>query len=124
MSLFKVYCIISAALLLAACGGDQPDPETKATDTTASTTIEFSDSLVIELAGVDSITVLDLLLSTHQVDYRTTMSGAFVTAIDSHENGGDYFWIYSVNDTKASVACDAYFTSDGDRVQWHFRKFL
>ena len=110
---------------MAACGSDQPEPESKTTettDTTATAPSTFSDSLVIELTGIDSVTVLDLLLSAHQVDYRTSLNGAFVTGIDSHENGGDCFWIYTVNDTKPSVACDKYYTSDGDRVKWHFRR--
>ena len=129
MILFKVRFMILIALLFVACGGDQPVPENDATDTnnttetTNKTLAENSDSLTIELTGIDSVSVLDLLLKAHQVDYRSTLSGAFVTAIDAHENGDDYFWIYTVNDTKVSVACDEYITFDGDRVIWHFRKF-
>jgi len=118
MNLFKVCIIISTALLLSACGSDQPDTETAQT-----TPAGFSDSLVIELAGADSVTVLDLVRGSHQVAYRTTLSGAFVTAIDSIENGGDYFWVYTVNDIQVSLACDDCYTSDNDRVKWHFRKF-
>ena len=117
MNLFKVCFIISTALLFSACGGDNPDPGTAKTVPAG-----FSDSLVIELAGADSVTVLDLVRGSHQVAYRTTLNGAFVTAIDSVENGGGYFWVYTVNDIQVSLACDDCFTSDDDRVKWHFRK--
>ena len=120
MNLFKVRYMILIALLYSSCGSDQPDPETK---TREAAPAEFSDSLVIELVGADSVSVLDLLLSAHQVDYRTTMSGVFVTAIDSVENGGECFWIYTVNGNQVSTASDDCFTSDGDRVKWHYRKF-
>ncbi len=126
MILFKVHFMILIALLLAACGGDAPVPENQAVDTTSATgaaLVEYTDSLVIDLVGVDSATVLDLLLQTHQVDYRTTLNGAFVTAIDSTENSGDCFWIYTVNGESIPKASDDCFTSDGDRVKWHFRRF-
>jgi hypothetical protein len=80
------------------------------------------DSIVIELVGADSQTVFDLLQSSHQVTYRSTAAGVFVTAIDSIENGGGAYWIYSVNDSLPQVACDRYITKDGDIVRWHFRK--
>ncbi|MCP4686083.1 MAG: DUF4430 domain-containing protein [bacterium] len=47
--------------------------------------------------------------------------GAFVKAIDSVENAGGYFWLYSVNDSAGKVAADKYLTSDGDVVEWHYR---
>jgi hypothetical protein len=112
---------MSAALLFTACGGDQSGSETESADSKAK--LAFSDSLVIELAGADSVTVLDLVRGACEVDYRTTAAGAFVFAIDSIENGSDCFWIYTVNDNPVSLPSDEYFTSDGDRVKWHFRRF-
>lgn len=120
--LFKVHMIIATALILTACGsGDQPDDQS---DVDANKTqIASTDSLVIDLVGVDSLTVLDLLKAEHQVDYRSTISGVFVTMIDSTESGSNYFWIYSVNDTMPPLACDQLVTLEGDRVRWYFRRF-
>lgn len=81
-----------------------------------------NDSLVIELTGVDSVSVFDLLLQEHDVDYVSGGMGVFVKAIDSVENSPGVYWLYSVNDTIAQVAADRYITSDGDRVRWHFRR--
>ena len=77
---------------------------------------------MIELEGVDSLTVFEILRSKHQVDYLTTAAGVFIKAIDSLENTSDFFWIYSVNDTMPQVASDKYHTSDGDSVRWHYRR--
>ncbi len=114
--------IIAASLIFTACGsGDQPDDRSDADANKAQRV--WRDSLVIDLVGVDSLTVLDLLKAEHQVEYRSTISGVFVTTIDSTESGSNHFWIYSVNDTMPPVACDQLVTSVGDRVKWHFRKF-
>ncbi|MFQ6007391.1 MAG: DUF4430 domain-containing protein [Candidatus Zixiibacteriota bacterium] len=89
-------------------------------DSTAS--IAKRDSVVIEVAGVDSQTVFDLLRNTHQVQYRSSAIGVFITAIDSIENSGGIYWVYSVNDSMPPVACDKFHTKNGDVVKWHFRK--
>ena len=80
------------------------------------------DSVVIELAGADSQTVFDLLKDGHEVEYKSSVMGIFVTAIDSIENSARAYWIYSVNDSVPQVACDKYVTKNGDVVKWHFRK--
>ncbi len=79
------------------------------------------DSLIIEMTGVDSLTVFDILVAAHEVDYLTTASGVFVRAIDSIENNNRYFWLFSINDTVVMVAADRYVTSDSDRIRWHYR---
>jgi hypothetical protein len=80
------------------------------------------DSVVIELAGADSQTVFDLLKDGHEVEYKPSAMGIFVTAVDSIENSAGAYWIYSVNDSVPQVACDKYVTKNGDMVKWHFRK--
>jgi hypothetical protein len=80
------------------------------------------DSVVIELVGADSQTVFDLLEDSHEVEYKSSVMGIFVTAIDSIENSTGAYWIYSVNDSMPQVACDKYVTKHGDVVKWHFRK--
>ncbi len=80
------------------------------------------DSVVIELAGIDSMTVFDLLRERHQVEFKSSALGVFVTAIDSVENSSGAYWIYTVNDSTPNVACDKCMTQNGDVVMWHFRK--
>ena len=86
------------------------------------TAVEVKDSLVIELEGVDSVSVFDILKEKHQVEYKSSLQGVFVTAIDSISAGDGYFWIYTVNDKPAQVACDIYITRNGDKIKWLFRK--
>jgi hypothetical protein len=106
---------------LLACGGEKQPAEQSETDATKSA-VSAADSIVVELDGLDSATVLDLLLANHEVEYQSTMSGAFVIAVDSVANNSDHFWLYSVNDSMGQTACDKYVTVSGDRVKWHFRK--
>lgn len=80
------------------------------------------DSIVIELAGKDSVSVFDLLKGSHAVCYQSTIGGVFVKQIDSAKNSASAFWIYSVNDTLPKVAADRLLTHTGDRVKWHLRK--
>ena len=104
-------------LMLASCGGDKTG-DTAQTDPPE----EYTDSLIIELSGVDSLTVFELLRQEHEVAYNSSLQGVFVTAIDSIAGGGGYFWIYEVNDSTASVACDRYMTRQGDKIVWYLRK--
>jgi len=83
---------------------------------------EPADSLQITLTGADSVSVLALLEAAHKVDVHESAMGAFVKGIDSIENGGGYFWLYTVNDSTGKVAADKYITSDSDVVVWHYRK--
>ena len=83
---------------------------------------EEADSLLIELSGMDSFSVLDILRENHDVEFTSSAMGAFIKAIDSIENGDGYFWLYSVNDSMAQVACDRYLTDSQDVIKWYFRK--
>jgi len=80
-----------------------------------------NDSVVVELTGHGYLSVLELLRETHQVDYKSSTMGVFVTGIDSIENSADYFWVYSVNDTIPEIACDRLITRQGDQVRWRFK---
>lgn len=80
-----------------------------------------NDSIVVELTGGGYLSVLELLEKSHQVDYKSSSMGVFVTGIDSVDNNSDHFWLYSVNDTMPKIACDRLITRQGDRVRWHFR---
>ncbi|MFZ5980543.1 MAG: DUF4430 domain-containing protein [Candidatus Zixiibacteriota bacterium] len=107
-------------LSLVSCGGEKTgndDPKNQ-TETEPVAT----DSLVIELTGIDSLSVFEILRASHPVEYQSSFQGVFVTAIDSVSGGGGYFWVYEVNDSAATVACDKYLTRNGDRIKWYFRK--
>ena len=121
----KSSAFIVAPLLLiaviAGCGSE-PKPGVGKIDSATQAEISTRDSLNIELAGADGSTVLDLLKASHEVDYRSSVVGAFVTRVDKVEIGSEYFWVFSVNDSLPNTACDKYVTSDGDRVVWHFRR--
>lgn len=112
--------IIFLSTIIVSCSSEQsqqkPAPDTVAQ---AQTT---GDSLVIELAGEDSVSVLELLKRDRLVEYRSTAAGAFVTAIGSTANSAEYFWLFSINDTFPTVACDRCVVSANDRVKWHFRR--
>jgi len=113
--------ILSIIFLTAfSCGGEKTG-DTAQTDQTAPVE-EFTDSLAIELAGADSLSVFEILRGNHEVDYKSSLQGVFVTAIDSVAGGGGYLWIYEVNDSTATVACDKYMTRNGDKIMWYFRK--
>ncbi|MEW6050533.1 MAG: DUF4430 domain-containing protein [Candidatus Zixiibacteriota bacterium] len=81
-----------------------------------------ADSVVIELAGRDSVSVFDLLRSSHELEFKSTAMGMFVRSIDSVANSSAAYWVYSVNDTMPKIASDKMLTRTGDRVRWHLRK--
>lgn len=107
--------------VLSTCSSKQ-QTDKQESDTAVQTSGKPEDSLVIELAGVDSLTVLELLQREHDVKYRNTAAGAFVTSIGSATSSAEYFWLFSVNDSFPTVACDRCVISGNDRVKWHFRR--
>ena len=110
--------------LLSSCDSKtEKESDLRQSEAVDSTTLSLPpDSVVIELAGVDSQTVFDLLKDDHEVEYKSSVMGIFVTTVDSIENSTDAYWIYSVNDSVPQVACDKYVTKNGDVVKWHFQK--
>lgn len=111
-----IEIIILLVLVCAICGCQQTDLPEKRPPATGNAT----DSLVIEMTAIDSISPLELLLAEHQVEYRSSMMGSFVTAIDSVEVSSAGYWIYKVNDTTPKVACDKMILIPGDRLAWRF----
>ncbi|MBN2225768.1 MAG: DUF4430 domain-containing protein [candidate division Zixibacteria bacterium] len=104
------------SVLMISCGKQQ-DAKTPSTETPA-----YIDSLTIELAGVDGKTVLEITRDSVSVEYTESAMGAFVNAVDSVANDGGYWWVYTINDSIAQVACDKYITTDGDKITWYYRK--
>jgi hypothetical protein len=110
------FIIVSLGCILVS--GCQSTDDSGSADTVSTA---HSDLAVIELQGRDSVSVLDLLLEAHRVDYRQSSVGAFVSAIDSLEAEGQTYWIFRVNDSTPPIACDKLITRAGDKVTWHLR---
>ncbi len=108
-----------AGLVLFGCVQKRSDSNSQPSPTADSIA---ADSLTIDLAGLDSVTVFDLLRSSHGVEVKSSAIGLFVRGIDSVMNSQTHFWTYTVNDTVPQVACDRCLTRTGDRVVWHYRK--
>ncbi len=118
-----VAITILVLLSVPACDSDNAGKTSETETGSVGLSADASDSLRIELRGLDSVTVLDLLQAQHEVATKSSAMGVFVTAIDSLESGMDVFWLFSVNDTMPQVGCDQMYTRTGDRVIWHYRKF-
>lgn len=118
------FTLALTCLLAGACNKKTEQPDKPATAVVADSFSQRNprDSVIVEIVGRDSVTVLDLLTSTHKVDYKSTTMGVFVYGIDSVKNNSSTFWIYSVNDTMPKLASDKMLTRTGDRIVWHFRK--
>ena len=112
---FNIFTCLVAGLVLTACQASSDKPAETLADTPV-------DSVTVTMVSPDSTSVLDLLLANHEVVYKGSSMGAFVTEIDSVKGGGSAFWLYSVNDTMVPLAADKMIVQPGDTVQWHFRK--
>jgi len=123
-NVLNLRCLVAlVALVCIGCGssGDKSKATSKDVSDTSSLAVAL-DSLTIELLGSDSVSVFDLLVADHIVNYISRGAGVFVKAIDSIANSTDHYWLYSVNDSMAQISADKYLTSDGDRVVWHYRR--
>ncbi|UCG62235.1 MAG: DUF4430 domain-containing protein [Candidatus Zixiibacteriota bacterium] len=116
--------LLTSAIWLGAGCSESGDSETASTPdhTDSLAANQPFDSLVIELNGIDSLTVFDVLLKAHEVDYFSTAAGVLVRGIDSVTNSRGFFWLYSVNYSMPRVAADRYMTRHGDTVRWHYRR--
>ncbi len=120
----EIVAVALALFFMCSCGQkEKPDNAGRHSDLVDSSAATVTrDSLVFEFVGVDSQTVFDLLKGSHQVKYKSSALGVFITAIDSIENSNGIYWVYSVNDSMPKVACDKFVTENGDKIKWHFRK--
>jgi hypothetical protein len=116
--------IIAMAILVAAISCGEKEDSTEVTDNEVAKKIDLADaadSLILDMVGVDSLSVLDVLAKQHTARHISSLKGAYVLGIDDIGNGDGYFWMYSVNGVMGEVACDKYITKTGDRVRWHYR---
>jgi hypothetical protein len=119
------FILVTAALgLFAACSSDNQKPEPVAGGVPFAYVepADSRDSLVVEMTGVDSLTVFELLQKAVRVEYLSSVQGVFVTYIEDVGGPGDYYWVYSINGEMANVACDRLTPRNGDEVRWHFRR--
>lgn len=128
MILYRRYLAVLVGLMLAIClivpSGcirKVEDDSSKPVVADSINTVDQVDSLVITLVGIESKSVLDVLMNSHSVEMKSSAMGAFVVAIDSIENGNDVYWMYSVNGDMGQVACDRFLTRPDDTIRWHFR---
>ncbi len=75
---------------------------------------------IISLPDSSGVSVFELLDALHQVDYRETSSGIFVTGIDGISNSSSSYWIYFVNDSAGTVASNMHILQGGEKVEWRF----
>ncbi|HOP05763.1 MAG TPA: DUF4430 domain-containing protein [candidate division Zixibacteria bacterium] len=112
---------LTVTMILAACSSDdQPEPP-GGVDFVYLQPDNPRDSVVIEMTGVDSLTVLQLLQKAFKVKNMTSVQGAFVTHIDEVGGPDGYFWIYTVNDEILPTACDRVTPDNGDVIRWYYR---
>jgi hypothetical protein len=121
-----VLILVIAVLILLDLGGCGSDSKDKVGDPTQSNiprpaTASERDSIVYGMTAEDSTTVFDLTVKHYPVEYEKYGSDYFVFAINSIEQGNDYFWVYAVNDTMGQVAANNRKIDPGDRVVWHYR---
>jgi len=73
---------------------------------------------VIVLPDSSDVSVFELLMAHHNVEYKESSAGVFVTAIDSVAGTSSSYWLYFINDTAGTVASDKYMLHGGERVEW------
>lgn len=121
LRLLGIFIIITLLGIGGCSKKQEAEPKVEATVETPVEEITPVDSIVLEFVSEDSISVYDLLDQQHDVELKTTATGAFIVGIDSTYNHEGFFWIYSVNDSMAQISCDQYMIKPGDTVKWHYR---
>ena len=117
-----ITTLFLALVLAVSCGKKEDETGTAGDqDTKHAGLADPADSLILEMTGIDSLTVFDILVKEHEVKHMTSLKGAYVVRIDTISNEGGYFWLYSVNGVMGVGACDKYVTKDGDAIRWHYR---
>ena len=118
-----ITTLFLALVLAVSCGKKEDETTTSGDqDIKRAGLANPGDSLILEMTGIDSLTVFDVLVKEHEVKHMTSLKGAYVIRIDSISNEGGYYWLYSVNGVMGDVACDKHVTKNGDAVRWHYRQ--
>lgn len=113
---------LTIMMIMAACSSEeQPEPP-GGVDFTFIQPEDPRDSVVIEMTGVDSLNVLELLQKAFRVKHMSSVQGAFVTHIDDIGGPDECFWVYSVNGEMMPTACDRVTPENGDVIRWYYRR--
>lgn len=112
-----LFLLIVSLLLVSGCGKQSEGEKAASTEEPVN-----RDSIVLEMVAEDSLTVFEILQENHTVDFKSSLMGIFVRAIDSLEHSSNAYWLYSVNGEMPKTACDKYVASAGDTIRWHLRK--
>ena len=117
-----ITTLFLALVLAVSCGKKEDETDTAGDQEIKRAGLaDPADSLILEMTGIDSLTVFDILVKEHEVKHMTSLKGAYVIRIDSISNQGGYYWLYSVNGAMGDVACDKHVTKDSDAIRWHYR---
>lgn len=108
--------ILLTGLLIISCGKKNDRIENKLVDKVT------KDSVVIQMAGVDSLNALEVLKLSHDVNEVSSAMGAFVKGIDGVENNMSVFWFFEINGKMANKAADKIMTTPSDTIIWYFRQ--
>jgi len=120
---FRILFLIIFGLLIVT-GCSQKESAENASIDKVVTVDKYYDSLIVELSGVDSLSVFEILNTSHEVDYVTSSMGIFVRSIDGVAGNTEYFWVFAVNDKVVQTACDKYITGNDDKIKWFYRKIV
>lgn len=113
---------MTALVSIITCSNKEADKSQADQDIKKAGLADPTDSLILEMTGIDSMTVFDILKREHNVKNMTSLKGSYIIQIDGIPNQGGYYWVYSVNGVMGDVACDKYVTKTGDTILWHYRQ--
>lgn len=125
----KGVLVLSSVLWLSACGGDNPETESAAVESSSTAevstiTVSFSfeedEEAVADLAKEIEVEEGKTVLEALQENYEVTEDGGMVMAIEGIEQSEEEgkWWLYSVNDEQPNVGAAEYVLQDGDEVKW------
>jgi len=80
--------------------------------------VQLVPTTTIEYKGQDGKNALELLLASHQVEYKHYDFGDMVTTIDGITPDSSHFWALYVNDQFSQVGASAYITKSTDTLRW------
>ena len=83
---------------------------------------DSNDSVLIQMIGVDTLTVFGLLQKALPEKHMSSVKGVFVTYIDETGGPDEYFWVFTINGEMISEASDHFTPETGDTIRWHYRQ--
>lgn len=111
-----LFSVLMVFVLLVGCNTNGETAEDEIEVTMIISVDHDEERLVDETLTVsEGATVLAVLEDHYEV---TATSDGFIEAIEGHEQSGDTYWFYEVNDEEAYVGAGDYTLSDNDVV--HF----